>query len=189
MRKIVFVRFYVFTFLMSFTSFALSCSAPQKEVRAYIEANPNWKMVEVCGYESCGPKVDHLKGKDIDIRLEVFKFQEHQFFVIGMDFMGLSGTYQFDPSKILIEVSNGKPLKPKRMSCNIPLDVNDLRLASALPGPFPIPIKEDDCFSLFFDHPAPPNDKELIMNFNKALTLNGEPVGIPLIYFRKNVAE
>lgn len=182
----MFSKHYFFIFITCLVSFSLSCSGPQKELRAYIEPNPHWKMVEACGYEGCRPMVDFLKGKDVTFRVEFDRDNEKQFFIVQTMFTSVSNEFEFNPSNITIMLKNEETLRPKVFTCSHTIwDLHYLRSNSPLQGP--VSIKELDCFLLFFDHPAPEVGEELMMNINEALTENGRSIGIPLIHFRKNI--
>lgn len=179
---------YCLLISISFFSFGTGCAARQKEIRAYIEENPIWKMVENCGYENCLPMVDFLTGKDISTRLEFFKDQRNQFFVVHTEFTTVQDKFEFNPSAVKIKLSNGETLKPKGFTCSQTVfDLHYLRSNPSLQGP--MHVREGDCFLLFFDRPVPQVEEELVMNIDEALTANGRSIDVPLIYFRKNVAK
>lgn len=211
-KNILSIKYYVCVFLMSLASFILSCSAPQKEVRAYIEENPNWKMVEACGYESCGPKVDYLTGKDIEIRVEFDRGNKNDHFDVHVWFRFVKNDFEFDPSNVHFELGKGETLTPKVFRCRFTdkerkyllslrseretankLYLDFLRSRPSLQGPIFLKksVKDDtdDCFWFFFDQPAPSLEEEVTMNFNKALALNSQPIDVPLVHFRKNVGK
>jgi hypothetical protein len=174
---------------MSFVT-VLSCSASQKEIRAYIEPNPHWKIIEVCGYEHCDPMIDILKGKDVAFRVEFDRGNDGEFFIIQTIFTSVNNQFEFNPSNVMVKFKNEEILKPKGFTCSRTIwDLQYLRSNTSLRGP--IPIKEGDCFVLFFDRPIPQVqvEEELVMNLGEALLENDRSIGVPLIHFRKSVGK
>jgi len=177
------MRHYIL--LVGFSFFALSCSPVQKEIRAYTDQNPDWKMVENCGYERCYPMVDFLTGQDIALEVIFDENKKQQFFIIRTTFTSVNIQFQFNTSNVVVTTENRERLKPKGFTCSYTIaNLRYLRSKPFLQGE--IPVKPGDCYLLFFDHPAPPKDEELTMDMNEALTANGKPIGMPLIRFRKN---
>ncbi|MBI5197067.1 MAG: hypothetical protein HZA19_00495 [Nitrospirae bacterium] len=167
-----------------------------KEIRAYIDRNPNWKIVENCGYENCQPMVDFLTGENITAKIEFFKDNKNLFFDILLNFTNVNETFEFNTESIFVRLGNGMNLNPKVFRCGKTKEEIDyllqpahserdlLRLKPSLQGS--ISIMNLDCFRLFFDYPPPSIEEEIVMNINSALTLKGKPIEVPLIHFRKN---
>lgn len=169
---------------------------PQDHIisRPTIEKNPEWEMVESCGYEGCRPMVDFLSATDIRIRMEAFNHEQEIFVIrvsfVGTDFYTLKSPqldeYDYDPSAVTVKLSNDTVLKPKGFMCSYTKwDKQYLQSASAIDGS--IPVKKNSCFLLFFDYPPPSVEEEFTMDLN-GLKRNGNSVEIPTVFFKKGIS-
>ena len=165
--------------------------APTKEIRtrAYIEANDRgWEITH--GSLLGVLEIDFLTNKSMSVKIDVhvLKYNTDGFFKILFDFKGASGNMAFGPSRLDIKLGSGKVLKGKGFACtdaNARLDIEGLRGYPPLEER--ISVKKDDCFYLFFDLPAPPVEEEMVMYMNDSLTMDGNSIAVPQVYFRKTV--
>ncbi|MBI4825122.1 MAG: hypothetical protein HY807_01680 [Nitrospirae bacterium] len=156
--------------------------------RPIINFNPNWTMVEECGYEGCLPMVDFLTSKDMKIRIQSFNHMENiGLFLVTVDFFSKNNSeFSFNHSDVIVKLGDGTVLKPKGFTCSYTRwDLEYLRSAPPLSGS--IPISENNCFLLFFDYPSPSVEEEFEMNLD-GLKRNGEAVEVPTVYFKKGIS-
>lgn len=171
---------------------ASGCSIPVKEIRAFIDEDPDWKIVERCGFEHCYPIVDYLTGKELIVRLEVNN-EEDNFYTIYIQFRDLANvplntktkrSLEFQPSKLIALLDAKKPLNFELYkSLNYYMKNKQIVVTSFPPGP--ISLETDYFIGLLFRSPYPAEAKEITLNMNDALTSNGVPIRIPIIHFRK----
>ncbi|MFZ3116257.1 MAG: hypothetical protein WA133_14375 [Syntrophales bacterium] len=191
MMKAFVMRHLSFMFLLGLLLHG--CARDHIISRPTIEKNPQWEMVESCGYEGCTPMVDFLSSKDIRIRIEAFNHVRNpNLFVIGVGFFGLdyydlkSDEFTFDLSLISAKLSNGMILKPKVFTCSYTIwDLNHMRSKPSLGGQ--IRIVDNSCFTLFFDYSPPSVEEEFIMNLG-GLKRKGQPAEVPMVIFKKGVS-
>jgi hypothetical protein len=172
--------------LIAAISHIVGCKIPQKEIRAYIDFNPHWKMIENCGYQGCYPMLDFLTGKEATI---IFEFDKNKpYSVIKITFLSLSDKQIiFDPTYVSLTLSNSEVIKVKVFSTLDPTwYLQDISTSPSLKSP--ISVKEYDNYLIFFDYTTAVLDKELILDIDNSLSSKGKPLGVPLIYFRKNLA-
>jgi len=157
--------------------------------RPIIAANPDWQMVESCGYQGCLPMVDFLSSKNIRIRIDVLDYQRVKELTITIRFMGkdfgalkspLLDEYTFEPSAVTVQLKNGMVLKPNGFKCSYAKEDQQL-IEGAMP------LTRNDCFRLVFDYPPPSVEEEFTMNLGILKRL-GQPVSIPTVYFRKAIS-
>lgn len=169
----------------------------RKEVGASVETNQKWKMKEACGSEDCDMLVDFLVGADMTMRIEFDNDpQTKQFMMVRTDFSAIKKEITYAPSAVTLALADGSLLKPKVFSCYYTIwDVASLRARPSLEGTFLLPKQDSllffydrtkqDCYLLFFDHPAFSNGEEAVMDLNNAFTIDGKKIGMPLIHFKK----
>ena len=172
--------------LVSCFALIMGCTAAQKEIRASIEQDPEWRMIQNCGYEGCTPTVDFLIGKEMTIRIECDNdWQTKQFFTVGVSFDSFVPELDFYPSRVTIKMGDGEVLMPKGFSCSY--TISNLEFLRSHPElQEPLNVKKRDCFLLFFDHPALSVDEEVVMYMDQAVTSKGTPIRLPPITFKKN---
>ncbi len=146
-------------------------------------------MMENCGYEGCYPMVDFLTGKHLSIRIQSENHEKSNIFLILTDFMVKGkGYFKLDPSRFVLDLTNGKILIPKVIPCSGTLyDLSYLRSVPGLEGPIVIEDKRGACVRLFFDEPPPTVEETFILRI-AGVTMRGEPVDIPEVIFRKGIS-
>jgi len=191
MRRVFSMRYLSFMFSIVMLH---GCARDHIISRPTIEKDPDWKMVESCGYEGCTPMVDFLSTRDIRIKIEAFdRGIKPQLFVIliafvGSDFFYLkSKEFSFDPSAVTVGLISGKTLKPKVFTCSYTIwDLQHMRSKPSLSGQIPI-TNDNSCFVLFFDYPPPPVEEIFTMHI-EGLKKKGIPINIPTVIFKKGIS-
>jgi hypothetical protein len=187
--------FSIYCLLVMVLSITLQrCASDHIISRPTIEKNPDWQMVESCGYEGCTPKVDFLSSNDIRIRIEAFNSGiRPPLFVIKVEFVGIdffsfkSSQFTFDSSAVTVKLADGKILKPKVFTCSYTIwDLQRMRSKPSLMGQLPI-VGDNSCFILFFDYPPPSVDEEFLLNLD-GLKRGGQYIEVPAIFFRKGIS-
>lgn len=183
-----------------------------------MEENPNWKMLENCGYESCGPMVDFLAADEIQVRVEFDKDSRDKTLGVLSAFFPANEGFAFDPTIVRFKINNREILTPRVFPCGFTEEEGDkldslfksvradpdrhpdkekpneiflgfLRSRSTYQGAVNLFKYPDfECFWFFFEHPAPEGVEEMIMDMGEGLTQNGKPVKVPMIKFMKNPA-
>lgn len=207
-KKFRALKFYLLFILGSVPIF-VGCAVPQKEFRAHmIEENPNWKMLENCGYESCNPKVDFLAADEIKVRVEFDKDSRDKTLSVLSGFFPANEGFAFDPTIVRFKINNREIITPRVFPCGFTEEeVNklDSLFKSVRGDPNRHPDKEKaneiflgflrsrptyqgavnlskhpdfECFLFFFEHPAPEGVEEMIMDMGEGLTQNGKPVKV-----------
>jgi len=152
-----------------------------------IAPNTEWAMMQKCGYESCGAKVDFLTGKDITIRIEADNDIPHaiqdRIFLVHVEFLSKTPlTFEYDPSQTAVRLPNGLIATAKGLPCPGTILDRSYMLATA-----PITgyqrVEKIDCFLLFFDVTPPRVDEIFTMNL-LGLRRDGVRVEVPEIVFR-----
>jgi hypothetical protein len=147
------------------------------EVRAVIEPTPSWKMVESCGFERCYPMVDNLIGKDISIR--IVSNEATKAYVMRMEFSSIKSPMIFNASNVK-GISDSANVNARIYYCDAPLlNYSSMRTASALNNG--VSITKNECFLLFFDHPAFLTERVVTLDMTDALLLDGKPLNVPLV--------
>lgn len=180
------LRFVIICIILPISlSYFVSCSGPEKEIRAYIEENPHWRMVEQCGYEHCGPKVDFLTAENFSIRLEGDRLNnEYVIIRISFERKPIDLIYL---SRVVATLDGEKLQKPRIFTCPFTRwELSYLRNAQVLQDPESIEVSHG-CFLVFFDHPVPNNFREITLDFNDSVKFGERTIEVPLIHFRKNI--
>jgi len=159
----------------------LSCGGAPLEIRAFIDNNPKWKMLENCGYQGCYPMVDFLTSEVATIRIEYDEGYHKEDFNIKIFISELHQPLSFNPSKLKARFVNDIELMPKGVRFG--LDKNQMRANPSLQES--VLLKKYDGFHLFFDHSALVVGDGFTLDFNNAFTLNGIPVDVPVIYLKR----
>ena len=178
---------------MAFSVLIQGCAKDHVVSRPTIENNPNWEMVENCGYEGCTPMVDFLSAKDIRIRIESFNhLLRPNLFVLRVMFVGTdydelkSDQYKFNTSDTSMTLMDGTILTPKVFTCSHTIwDKNYLQSTPSMKGR--IRLSDNNCFLLYFDSPPPTVNEEFTMAIN-GLTKSGQHVDIPDITFKNGIS-
>lgn len=163
----------------------VSSSQSTVRMRAYIQSNnQGWEIVQrkVGGIL----EIDGLKSDRVTIWLDLFRGRDGQFFQIMCEFKDFRGNAAFDPSRIMVRLGNGDVLRAKGLACsNVSMKDDVASLRSRSPIGERISLKENNCFFLFFDYPSSSPGEEIVLDMNDSLTLQGNPVDVPPVVFRK----
>ena len=179
-HSIVNLFIIVFSLAISF-----GCRELHEASRPTTAENPEWKLIEDCGYENCYPLVDYLVGKDIKIRIDPFNEPVVDYFRIPLIFIpNNKNVFTFNPSMTTVTFKNGNKVNAKGFF-RITGGLNYLRSAPSLQGSIPLD-KNEVSVNLFFDVPQPSMDEEFILTI-KGLSRSGEPVNVPDLHFRKGM--
>ncbi len=190
-RKLI-IYFYSL-FLVCFLCVNISGCAllsPIKEIRtrAHIEdESSNWRITHGSLYGQL--ETDLLTSRDMKIQVNDFRHGNGEYFEILIEFEEVSiNSLNFSPSDVTVKLSNGELLKAKGIDCadvNLNSTLHDKQRLPILENPIPIVI--GSCYYLFFNHPAPPDEEEVVMYMNDALMSNSKNIDVPPIYFRKTI--
>lgn len=159
----------------------IGCAAQQKEFRAFIDNNTEWKLVESCGYEGCYPKVDFLTYKDIALRIE-FDTIDHKYNVVRIIFESGANSLTFSPYKIYTEVNGIQVINKVLYSSNPNRKSDYLSSEQGLSDDHAISGAKGYLIILNF----PVTQKEVVtIKLNNALRLNGKQLNLPAINFKR----
>ena len=181
--------------MMIFGTFC-GCAHPRtKETRSetvIVEKHTGWEIDRRYGHS--GERSDRLTNKDIAVELNLVRWKDNRHFDIAFKFMEVSHPLTFSPSRITLRLSDGNTLRGKAVSCSKKnWDLENLRLYSPEVEPIHIDkvkkytVAGNPCYLIFFDHPAPPVEEEIVMFMDDSFVSNGHTMSIPPIHFRKNI--
>lgn len=163
----------------------VSSSQSTVRMRAYIQNNnQGWKTVQrkVGGIL----EIDGLKSDRVTIWLDLFRGRDGQLFQIMCEFKDFRGNAAFDPSRVMVRLGNGIVLRAKGLACSdVSMKDDVASLRSRSPISEPVFLKENDCYDLFFDHPGSSLSEEIVLDMNDSFALQGNPVDVPPVVFRK----
>jgi len=167
-------------------SICFGCAPRQKEYRAYIDRSHDWQMIESCGYEGCYPMVDVLTGNDMRLRFDFYKVKNGQLVFFKLMFIDAEDGLIFTPENITVTLGSHEELQVKVFKCSYPIwDLSIFRSTPSINGP--IYPNKSDCYLLFVDYQElDQSRKSIAMDINKAFTLHGIQMNIPIIYFKRN---
>jgi hypothetical protein len=182
--------------LMMISGAFFGCAHPHtKETRSeavIVEKNSGWKISRWYGHS--GERTDELENGNVSVEIHFVREKGTQYFRVRFKFMEVSLPLTFSPSRITLRLRDGKTLGGKAVSCyKQHWDLESLRGYAPEAEPIHIDrvkkytVAGNPCYSIFFDHPAPPVEDEIIMVMGDSFALNGIPMSIPSIHFRKNV--
>ncbi len=190
-RVILAVRIRWLRFLCSFLFLSFNAEGCLSIERSFSQAtitpNPEWRMVQRCGYEGCAKKVDFLVGRELTIRIEAHNDMPHavqnRIFIIQVEFLSSSPqVFEYDPSQTTVQFHNGQIAKAKGLPC--PGTIMDRSYILTSPPIIGLNrINKIDCFLLFFDAP-PPSVNEVFTMSLANLQQSGIRIDVPEIVFR-----
>ncbi len=164
-----------------------SSSQSTVRMRAYIQNNnQRWETVQrrVGGIL----EIDGLKSDRVTIWLDLSRGRDGQFFRIMLEFKDVRGNATFDPSRVMVKLGNGDVLRAKGLACsNASMKDDVASLRSRSPIGERISLKENDCFCLFFDYSGSSLGEEIMLGMNDSFVLQGNPVDVPPVVFRKTM--
>jgi len=156
-------------------------------MRAYTQnSNQRWETVQrkVGGIL----EIDGLKSDRVTIWLDLFRGRDGQFFLIMLEFKDVRGNATFDPSRVMVKLGNGNLLRAKSLACsNVSTKDDVASLRSHSPIGERISLKENHCFCLFFDYPDSSLGEDTLLDMNDSFILQGNPVDVPPVVFRKTM--
>jgi hypothetical protein len=157
--------------------------------RAYILDNEsNWKIEK--GMYLGRIKTDFLTNNLMKIRLSFMSNDGDDYFKIKIQFTDVSNKINFKPSIIKVTFNNEKTIYANGIECSSVRPYagpQDNQKPSTLENGNS--ISKGSCYHLFFNHPTPPIEEDIIIYLDDSLTLNGDKLNIPPIYFRKTIEE
>lgn len=179
-------KFFFILTICLFSITSVNCAVSQNEFRAYIDQDPHWKIVEMCGFQGCYPMVDVLTGENISIRFDFHKRQQGQLIYVTITFLEVDGIVTFNPTCITAVLNHTKPLQIKIFErSRLISDAQYLQLMTPLKGE--IQIQKGDCYLLFVDYQSLTNEN-ITINIDNVFTLEGKKLKIPRIDFKRNPA-
>jgi len=147
----------------------------------------NWQIKkQISGDQST---TDLITNGDISIELNFF--DKKTYFTIQIKFIELKNSFVLHQPNININTKYGDILKQKIINCTYYSNKISSKGGTVVHSSFKDQIKIDNnlCYYLIFDHQPPPLEEEIVLNLSKSLTIQGEYVDIPPVYFRKTVKD
>jgi hypothetical protein len=163
--------------------FLCSCSVHRIQSVPSIKQTAGWSIAKTCGYEGCGPYVDHLKGNGFELRIEAYNYWPNEkYLTIGLTFVTpVNSVFTFNPSQSSVELSDGMRLVSRGFPCNtVPFERNVAKAVSLGRGNIHF-NKSWDCFRLEFDCNPSVYDK-FSLKIGGLQTDNHE-IEIPILFF------
>jgi hypothetical protein len=159
--------------------------------RPAIGEHAGWRLVEACAYRGCYPPVDDLLTHNLTIRVRYIQdLREYGVFRILLHFSKVPSDLELDPSRVQVNLANGKRLVPKVLDCKEPiyaaLGYRPSPTARSLIGP--TPLRDIACIGLHFDGPPPPSLETFVLHI-EGLTRGSERVKVPDLVFRPRIVK
>jgi hypothetical protein len=176
----------IFTVAFVLSCLNLSGCETTVKTRAYLAgAAQGWEMA----HDRIGRdlETDDLTGEPATISLLLWRDKVGgRSFQVVSTFKRVDNGVAWSPSRIIVRLASGTELKAKGIACPKVAEMNDLLLLrSSSPLEEPVLLKKDDHYCLFFDHPTPPMDEEIVMYMSDSLASKDSGPDVPPVFFRK----